>query len=186
MRKFAILAITPFLFVPLAHADEISETIAAALEAYEAGDVSMAREELDYANQLLSQLKAAGLTDFLPEAPDGWTREEAQSQGAGAAAFGGGLMAEASYTNGSEEISLSLMADNPMVAAMASAFGNSALMGSMGTVKRINRQKLVVTQDGEIQSLIDSKVMVQIGGSGSVEDKLAIFEALDIAGLKAF
>ncbi|MEM7237751.1 MAG: hypothetical protein AAF501_08010 [Pseudomonadota bacterium] len=169
-----------------AQADEIGDTIRAALEAYEGGDVSLAKEELDYANQLLGQLKAEGLTDFLPEALPGWTRGEAETQAIGAAAFGGGLTAEASYTGGSGSITLRLMADNPMVAAMSTALGNAAIMGSMGTVKRINRQKLVVTPQGEIQALVDNKVLIQIDGSGSVEDKLSYFERLDIRGLKAF
>ncbi|MBY8975492.1 hypothetical protein KHP62_06725 [Rhodobacteraceae bacterium NNCM2] len=186
MRIFALLAALPLLTAPAAHADEISETIQAALEAYEAGDISLAKEELDFANQLLGQLKAEGLTAYLPEAMAGWTREDAESQSVGAAAFGGGLMAEANYSNGSDDLSIRLMAENPMVSAMGAAFGNSALMGSMGTVKRINRQKLVIGQDGQIQSLIDGKVLVQIDGSASVEDKLAYFELLDIDGLKAF
>lgn len=186
MRVIAPFALAVMLMAPMAHGDEISETIQAALEAYEAGDVSLAKEELDYANQLLGQLKAEGLTDYLPDALPGWTREVGESQSMGAAAFGGGLLAEADYVKGSEELSIRLMADNPMVAAMAGAMGNAALMGSMGTVKRINRQKLVVSPDGQVQSLIDGKVLVQIDGSASVEDKLAYFEQLDIAGLKEF
>lgn len=174
-----------FLLAPAAQADEISETIEAALEAYAAGDIKLAKEELDYAGQLLNQLKAQGLTGFLPDALDGWEREEIETQAAGAAAFGG-LMAEAIYIRGEDDIELRLMADNPMVAAMGTALSNAAIMGTMGTVKRINRQKLVVTPDGEIQALVDGRVLVQIEGAASVEDKLAYFEALDIDGLKNF
>lgn len=186
MRAITLCVLAVMMTAPAAQADEIGETIRAALEAYEAGDVSLAKEELDYANQLLGQLKAAGLTEYLPEALPGWTREVGESQSMGAAAFGGGLLAEADYVKGSDDLSIRLMADNPMVAAMAGAMGNAALMGSMGTVKRINRQKLVVSPDGQIQSLIDGKVLVQIDGSALVEDKLAYFEQLDIEGLKGF
>lgn len=186
MRVIVLCVLAVMISVPSARADEISETIQAALDAYQAGDVSLAKEELDYANQLLGQLKAEGLTGFLPDALPGWTRGDAESQAVGAAAFGGGLMAEATYSGASGDITLRLMADNPMVAAMSTALGNAAIMGSMGTVKRINRQKLVVTPQGDIQALVDNKVMIQIEGNGSVDDKLAYFEQLDIPGLKAF
>lgn len=186
MRTRFAVATALICLTPAAHADEISETIEAALEAYEAGDAKLAKEELDYASQRLNQLKARGLTGFLPEALEGWERDEIGSQATGAAAFGGGLMAEAVYVKDNADVSLRLMADNPMVAAMGTALSNAAIMGSMGTVKRINRQKLVVTPDGEIQALIDGRVLVQIEGDAEVEDKLSYFEALDIDGLKNF
>jgi len=167
-----------------AHGDEVEETIQAALEAYRAGDVKAAKEEIDFVSQLLGQLKAQGLKGFLPAALDGWTREDLETQNVGA--FGGGQMASARYDNGSERLEIQLMADNQMVTAMGAMFGNATLMGAMGTVKRINRQKLVVTNDGEVQTLINNRIMVQITGSADVEAKLAYFEALDMAGLKDF
>ncbi|MEM9099103.1 MAG: hypothetical protein AAGC79_11325 [Pseudomonadota bacterium] len=171
---------------PGAQADEITDTIQAALEAYEAGDIKLAKEELDFASQLLSQIKATGLTAFLPEPMDGWTQQEVDTQASAALAFGGGLVANAVYENGGKSVDMTLMADSPMVTAMAAALGNVAIMGSMGQVKRVNGQRLVVTPDGEIQSLIDGKVLVQISGTAAVEEKLAYFEALDAEGLADF
>ncbi|MEM8699134.1 MAG: hypothetical protein AAGF44_08185 [Pseudomonadota bacterium] len=185
MRLFTVATVITLLAAP-AGADEISDTLEAALEAYRAGDIALAKEELDYAGQLLSQLKAQGLTGFLPAPLDGWEKSEPSTQAAGAAMFGGGLLAEATYSNGASEIGLRLMADNPMVVAMGTAFGNAALMGAMGEVRRINRQKLIVTPEGDVQALINGRVMVQIEGDGSTEDKLSYFEALDIEGLKSF
>jgi hypothetical protein len=65
-------------------------------------------------------------------------------------------------------------------------FGNTALMGAMGQVKRINRQKVVITKNGELQALIDNRILVQIGGNASAEDKEAYFAAMDIKGLEDF
>lgn len=181
------LAATAILAAALAlpaQADEIEETIEAALEAYRAGDIKAAKEEIDFVGQLLGQLKAEGLKGFLPEPMDGWTREENDTQNA--TAFGGGQMASARYSDGSDDLEIQLMADNQMVTAMAAMFGNAALMGAMGTVKRINRQKLVLTNDGEVQSLINNRIMVQITGSADADTKLAYFEALDMEGLKDF
>ncbi|MEM8791267.1 MAG: hypothetical protein AAGE80_06600 [Pseudomonadota bacterium] len=185
MRSFAKVLMIGLIAGPAA-ADEVSDTIRAALEAYEAGDVSVAKEELDYATQLLDQMKAEGLSNFLPEPLDGWTRTDTSTQSAGAAAFIGGLIAEAEYAGAPGRVTIRMMADSPMVVSMAGVLGNSQLMGSMGTVKRINRQKLVVTPQGEIQALIDNRILVQIEGTAPEEDKLAYFEALDIAALKAF
>lgn len=186
MRIHLLAAFAAAFTLNTAAADEISDTIEAALEAYQAGDTKLAKEELDFAAQLLSQLKAEGLTGFLPAPLDGWTRDDTESQASGAAAFGGGQMASASYSNGSQDMEIRLMADNPMVAAMAATLGNSAMMAALGTVKRVNRQKLVVTPDGSVQALIDGRILLQVDGSASVEDKLAHVEAMDLDGLKAF
>ena len=61
-----------------AQADEIEDSLQMALEAYQAGDINVAKEEIDYAAQLIAQLKAAGLSEFLPGALPDWTRAEAE------------------------------------------------------------------------------------------------------------
>ncbi len=176
----ALVPATPAL------ADEVSDSIRAALEAYEAGDVTLAKEELDYAGQLLSQMKAEGLSAFLPTPMDGWSREDGETQALGAAMMGGGLTASATYTRAGERVEVSLMADNPMVTAMAGMFSSTAMMGAMGTLKRINGQKAVLTNDGELQALVNNRILVQVTGSGSTADKEAYFAAIDMDGLKDF
>ena len=82
--KLLSLALLPFLaFAPAASADEFTDVIAGALEAYEKGDITVAREELDYAMKLLTDLKAQSLAGFLPAALPGWTRTEADAEGGG-------------------------------------------------------------------------------------------------------
>ncbi|MBK0397612.1 hypothetical protein H0I76_00280 [Limibaculum sp. M0105] len=169
-----------------AAADEIEDTLNAALEAYKAGDVDTAKEETDYAATLLAQQKAAGLEAFLPEPLEGWTRAEASSNAGAAGMFGGGLMASADYSNGTQSVSVQLMAENQLVAAMGGMLTNPAMMAQMGKVERINRQMVVVTNDGEVQSLVDNRVLVQISGSAPAETKLDFFRAIDLKGLKDF
>jgi hypothetical protein len=166
-------------------ADEIEESLQMALEAYQAGDIKAAKEEIDFAAQLIAQMKAAGLTAFLPEPMEGWTRED-DDQGSGMMGFGGGMSAGARYIRDGEDVEIQLMAENQMVASMAVMFNNAAIMGSMGQVKRIKRQKVVVTPDGELQALIDSRILVQISGSAPIEEKEAYFGALDFRGLGDF
>ena len=167
-------------------ADEIEDAIAAGLEAYRAGDVAGAREELDYAATLLGQKKAAGLAAFLPPAFDGWTRSDGDASAAGAALFGGGLNASADYTRGADMVEIQIMADSPMVAGMGAMLGNPAMMATQGEVRRVGRQRYVVTADGGVMALVGGRALVQLSGSAAREDKIAYFEAIDFAGLEAF
>ncbi len=185
----AVLALTlsfALLTPGQARADEIEDAIQAALKAYQADDVALAKEELDFASQLLSQAKAAGLADFLPAPLDGWERGETESESVGAVMMGGGLSARATYTSTGRRVDVQLLADNPMVAAMAGMFSSTATMGAMGTVKRINRQKVILTNDGELQALVNNRILVQIQGDAPPEDMEAYFAAIDVDGLKAF
>ena len=56
-----------------ADADDVEASLNAALEAYRAGDIALAREETAFAATLLDQLKADDLGAFLPEPLPGWT-----------------------------------------------------------------------------------------------------------------
>jgi len=169
-----------------ARADDIEDSLRAALEAYQAGDIALAKEELDFASQLLSQLKAEGLAGFLPDPLPGWEREDGETQAMGAAMMGGGLSASAAYTQGDKRINIEMLADNPMVTAMAGMFTNTAVMGSMGTVRRINGQKVVITNDGELQTMVNNRILIQMSGTAPTEDMEAYFAAIDMDGLKAF
>lgn len=170
----------------MAQTDEIEEGLELALEAYRAGDIAAAKEEIDYVAQLLNQMKAEGLAAFLPEPMEGWTREEGENQSAAMGIFGGGLAASATYTRDRDRVEIQLMAENQMVTSMAAMFANTATMGAMGKVRRIRRQMVLENQQGELQAVIDNRVFVQVSGSAPAEDKLAYFEAIDLRGLKDF
>lgn len=169
-----------------AMADDFTDSIEAALEAYAAGDIKAAKEEIDFAAQLLAQMKGDELRSFLPEPLAGWERTDDKNASGAMAAFGGGQMAKATYRNGDQTVKIQLMADNQMVTALGAMFSNPALMGAMGRVKRINRQKVVITNKGEIQSLVAGHIMIQISGSADIDVKEAYYKAIDIKGLKNF
>lgn len=186
MRRFLLLTAAVAVLVHPARADEVEQAIEAALEAYRAGDIRVATEELDFAATLLRQRKAANLADFLPEALEGWTRSDQGSQSMPAAMFGGGMMAGAVYAQGDQRVEVQIMADNQMVASMAALFSNPAMMGAVGTVKRINRQRAIVTNEGEVQTLIANRILVMVTGSAPVAAKEAYFGAVDFRGLEGF
>ena len=183
-RAAAAMAFAAVLAAPAA-ADEVEDALKMALEAYQAGDIATAKEEIDFASQLIVQMKAAGLSGFLPEPLEGWSREDNSNSGS-AMGFGGGMMAGARYTRDGDDVNIEMMAENQMVTAMATMFSNPALMGSIGTVKRIGRQKVVITNEGEIQTLVDGRIFIQVTGRAPIEDKEAYFAAIDLKGLEDF
>jgi len=170
----------------LACADDFTTTLENVRQAYEEGDIAGAKEELDYASQLLGQMRAQKLQSLLPVALDGWTRKDAEANNAGAALFGGGTTAKAEYRRGKDRISISIMTDSPMLASMAMLFNNPAMAGTQGTMKRINRQKVMVKKDGSITAMVDKRIMIEVSGRAPAEDKEAYFKAVDLKGLKAY
>lgn len=163
-------------------ADDISEALQNALEAYEDGDTQYALEELEYAKQLLMAMKTDALVEFLPEAPDGWTREVNTEMNAGLAFMGGGTGAEATYEGDGETITVTIMADNPMVGAISGMISNAAVLGAK--IERVGREKFMI-QNGEVSGLVDKRILVKASG-GTIEAMLELLGTMDFRGLKRF
>lgn len=181
MRILAAAAAVLVAAQPLM-ADEISDTLQSALDAYEEGDAQYALEELDYARQLLLALKTDALVEFLPAAPDGWTREVNTEMNTGLSMMGGGTGAEATYQGEGQRITITFMADNPMVGAMAGMISNAAMLGAK--VERVGREKFMV-KDGEVTGLVDNRILVK-GTGGEVETILELLGTVDFRELKRF
>jgi len=165
-----------------ASADEVTETLQSAITAYEEGDLTYALEEMAYARQLIDEQKADALTGFLPEAPDGWTREIDTDIAAGMAMFGGGTGAGAVYSDGDTRIEVTIMSGNQMVMAFGGMIGNAAAMG--GKIERVGREKFMA-KDGELTGVVDGRVMVQAKG-GEVDEMVALLEQIDFRALSDF
>ncbi|MEM6357847.1 MAG: hypothetical protein AAF844_19485 [Pseudomonadota bacterium] len=183
IRSLCVAAL--LLAVPAA-ADEVEETLEAALEAYRAGDVATAQAEVEFASSLLAKLKAEGLAAYLPAPLEGWEMTEENSGAQMAALMGGGLVANRTYDGAEGDVVITLMADNPMVASLGAMFANAALAGSMGEMRRIAGQRAIVTPDGEINAMVANRFLVQIGGDAPVEAKEAYFGAIDFEALSSF
>lgn len=183
MTRFSLAAAAVIAGFGLpASADEISDTLQSALDAYEEGDTAYALEELDYARQLLLALKTDALVGFLPDAPEGWTREVNTEMNAGLAMMGGGTGAEATYAGDGKRVTLTIMADNPMVGAMSGMIANAAMYGAR--VERVGREKFMM-KDGEVTGLVANRFLIKASG-GSDEEMLALVERIDFGALKSF
>ena len=186
MKKTALSVLITFAIGP-AIADDFTDTLESARQAYEEGDISGAREEMVYGTQLLSQMRALSLQEFLPKAMDGWERKDTKNRNnARLSVMGGGTTAVARYRNGKKNIKISIIADSPMIQGLSMLFSNPALAGAQGTMKRIERQKVLVKPDGSISTLLNKRISVEITGRAPVEDKEAYFKEIDFKGLKAF
>ena len=168
-------------------ADEVADTIEGALKAYRDGNVTAAREDLDYAVKLLGAMRAESLATLLPPALAGWTRAEAGADESGGmmAMLGGGTAASATYTkDDGTELKIDLVASSPMVSGIAAMVSS---MGAMGGTKplRIKRTEFV-DSDGDLQGVVAGKVMVSASGDATAEEKKAYLETMDFDALAAF
>ena len=87
-----------------ARADEVTEQINEALEAYRNHDMQSAVAALDAAANLLRQGRAEGMKKLLPAPPPGWTADPAESTAVSVAMLGGGITANRSYHNGIQHV----------------------------------------------------------------------------------
>lgn len=183
MKHLALsTAILALLAAPVA-ADEVTDTLNSALKAYEDGDTQYALEELEYAKQLMLEMKTDALNQFLPPAPEGWTREVNNEMRAALGMMGGGVGAEANYRSGTgEKFKITIMADNPMVGAMAGVIGSAGAIGAK--IRRVGRQKFM-DQKGQLSSLVDNRILVQASGA-DIELMIPVLETIDYRKLGRF
>jgi hypothetical protein len=186
MLRFFSAAFAAALVVTPAVADEFTDTMESAIAAYKDNDLKGTRQELDYAVTLLQGMKAEVLRKLLPEPLAGWARTTETDDAAASGAmgmFGGGTAASASYTRGDEEMTITLVADSPMVTGLGGML--AGLAGATGKPLRINRTQFAET-DGDLQGVVENKVMVSVSGSATRDDKVAQIEAMDFGALADF
>ena len=99
-------------------------------------------------------------------------------------AFGGGTTAAASYSSGAEELTIAIVANSPMVSGLGAMItGMSSLTG--GKPLRIQRTQFA-NNEGELQGVVDGKVLVSVSGEASLENKTSYLEAMDLRALRDF
>jgi len=182
LRLFLMMA----LLVLPAMADDVTDWMDEARTAYLAGKHDEAMQHLDYAAQLIRQMKGEKLEAALPAAPAGWTRDEAQSAG-GAGFMGGATQAQASYERQKEDAtstcSIQIATDNPMLGMMLTAFASPMMLSASGQkLIKVGSQKAALDYDageqrGTIQIVVAQKVLVTVEGSGLSEEELRAFAA---------
>ncbi|MFH1878262.1 MAG: hypothetical protein ABH883_05600 [Candidatus Omnitrophota bacterium] len=173
-----VLLISVFLVLP-AGADEVVDSIKAALEQYKQGEYISAAASLDYASQLIREKRSQSLEKFLPEALPGWTSEEATSRTFSTAMLGGGVFVESIYRKGMAAVSIKIITDSPMLQSVMMMFTNPLILTASGSkMETIKGHRAIVdyrpaSMDGEIKILVKNSFLIIISGTGVRKEDLA-------------
>jgi len=153
---------------PLAHADEITDTIDKSINYYELGELSNATTQLGYAAKLISQKQVHIIARLFPEPLAGWTSRKAEGQSTGVGlAMNMGVMSERQYQNGNNEIlTITIHQNSPMIQAIKPILTNSSIVA-----KRLGRSITVNDQQAFIQDKNGTKKLTLLD-----ESKLLIIE----------
>lgn len=181
------LADTETIEIPTEKQDDVTAELVAGVQAYLDGNIAEAKTTLEFAVQLISQLKAKGLSAFLPAAlSDEWTKTEGDSQAMGASMFGGGISTSAKYAKGAEECTITITGDSPMIQTFSMMISNPMLATSSGAVvKRVNGERVMIDKNKKIQAIVNN-FFLQYEGNCTEADKIKYVETTDFEGLKAY
>lgn len=183
MKRLPVGAVVLMLVTlsPVAPADDVTDAVNEALQFYKEGKFSEAASNLNYAAQLVQQKKGTSMESILPEPLSGWTAEEATSQAAGAAMFGGGVTVERNYTKESGTVKIQVVTDSPLLQSMMMVMTNPMFAtADGGKLVTISGQKAIVKmnpgeQGGQIQLVIANRFLVTIGGNGVTRDDMVAY-----------
>jgi hypothetical protein len=171
-------------FSPPAAADEFTDVVKEVLELYEAGEISEAKDALKYAEQLLAERESKAVGDLFPEALNGWTVSEAQGGAMAGISVLGGFTVARKYAGDGQDLTITLAGDSPMIQQFAMMFSNPSILQSTGgRLMRINRQKVIITKDGQIQTLVAKRFLIMIEGTADEETKLDHLKRFNLKGL---
>lgn len=173
-------------------ADEVTDSVADAMASYKEKEYSKAAEDLGYALSLIRQKQAENLQTYLPAPLGGWSAEPSESASAGAGIMGGGITASRKYTKSNAQITVEIVTDSPMLQSVAMFLSNPMYATSSGgKMIRVHREKALLKFDakresGEIQLLIDNRILVTVKGNRIAEaDLTAYAEKIDYRKLKS-
>lgn len=191
MKTLRILSILSALAATCAlQADEINDNLDAARKAYDDGNYSEALTSLDTAGQLIRQKKAEAVMKVLPDAPSGWTANDAESEGAASMMMGGMVSAKREYTKGDAQVEIQVQSDSPMLQAMMSMLSNPMMLSAGGAkLELVKGTKYAVTydkqnKDGDAKAVIDNRYMVTVNGRDvSREDLILFAQAINTGAL---
>jgi hypothetical protein len=186
IRVLLISLLVASVPLPMAYADDVTDQIHQALTAYEKKDFPTAVAGLQAALDLMQQMRADVYGSLLPAAIEGWTADKVETVSAGVAVAGGGTGASRKYHKGNAEVSVSILADSPLLQAM-SALASSGLAAMTGVRTEIvnGHRTLYMQQDGALTSFIGDRILVRVEGKDQPEATLKQFlSAVDFAAVE--
>ena len=188
LRRVGVLwVLAGMAWASAARADDVTDLINKALDAYRGHDTQAAMTSLDAASTLLRQARADALKAMLPLPPPGWTGDSPETSAVSAAMLGGGTNASRVYHNGVQQVEVQITTDSPMLQGMA-ALINSPLAAAAGTrtVMVGGRPVAYTESDNGYMALIGEKIILKVDGNKQTpEPTLRTFvAAIDFDGLE--
>ncbi|WP_404413301.1 hypothetical protein LG277_07275 [Vreelandella aquamarina] len=179
-------------------ADEVIEQIELGLDLYQEEEFGAAITELEFAIEDMRKLMSGEIAQTFPEAPDGWTAEEAESGGSGGAAGmlgAGGSSLERVYSEdeGEGQLTASMMMDSPLIQSMGALFNNPAMIAAQPNMERVRmgREAAVVKWEpersqAEVSLLLDGRIMMQVKGNNIASQDVAVdlMRAWDLSAVR--
>lgn len=162
-------------FPSLPYADETIDQIDAAKQAYQAGQLRQAVQELQFALSQIQEKLDQEYTKLMPGPLEGWSAEVPQAQTAAIAMMGGGTQVSRRYSRGDrgESVELRILADSPLLQVMSMMLSNPMMMRSEPGTKpyRLGKHRgLIKNQTGsmewEINLMVSGRILVQAVGQG--------------------
>jgi hypothetical protein len=171
-----------------AAADDVADQINQALQAYQKQDLSTALSALDTAATLIRQKKTEAWKAAFPEPLSGWTADKAEGTAIAPALLGGATSVTRAYHKGGDTVTLSIIADSPIVATIAAFLSNSVvgLIGNSEIAVIGGRKALYSKDDNSFQTLVGNRVLVKIEGSHALDQQVLRdwFQAIDYVKLE--
>ena len=171
------------MILPALAADDILDAIEQARKAYQAGDMTGAKEALSVASHLVGQKNAENFAALLPAPLPGWTAEKPETASAGVAMFGATSASRRYSGPDGHDVQVRIAGDSPLVIQFAQFLIDPAIAGAIGKLIHIGDQSAIQTNEGSINMVIANKFLVTVDGSASLAAKLAYARAVDIAKL---
>jgi hypothetical protein len=183
LRVVFVAAFVGLLAVPALAADDVLDAIDQARKAYEAGELSKAKQSLDSASQLVGQKNAERFAALLPQPLPGWTAEKPESASVGIAIFGSSS-ASRRYANGQgQNVEVRITGDSALVTQFAKLLINPSVGGIFGKIIDVGTQRALQTPEGTLNIVVADKFLITIEGSAGAEAKRAYAEAIDLGRL---
>ena len=158
------------LFAVVAVADDVIESLDKARALYEKEQYSQAIIELNFAVGLIKDRQIEAYKDLLYDAPSGWTANAVQSDKGVGQMLGGGITVSRTYRSpDGQRITVEMITDSPMLAALNMMLANPMLMGNSRLVV-VNGEKAVEEWDsaskgGKLQIMILNRMLITVSGS---------------------
>jgi hypothetical protein len=167
----AALALLLLALAGNARADEVTDQLDEAKKAYQANDLATARTALEAATTLLRQKQADLWAALLPAPLSGWTSEEPKTAAYGAALLGGGTTVERSYRRDRMKVTISLIADSPLLATILPLFTSGLMTGEDHRMLVIDGRRAIFDKhENSYQLVVANKILVKIEGSHDTDD----------------